>query len=125
VGPARSLLGLALGLVITGRKRGGLVGAALTVLLPLACSGCFTGGMMLHSESFRDRCAEDDTCVQMVAVEAVAEVGAAILILGGAAIAAALQDDPEEPLEGAEAAEPEPEEAAEPSRRRNVYPDWP
>ncbi|MBW2458856.1 MAG: hypothetical protein JRI68_30430 [Deltaproteobacteria bacterium] len=82
--------------------------------------------MMLKSERFREGCADDDMCVRMVAVEAVAEVGTVLLIAGGAAIAGALsQDEQAPPLEGDEAAEGEPDDEPDRPPRRHDYPDWP
>ncbi len=107
------------------RTAGWLARCALVALTGLECSGCFTGLMMLESERFRERCADDDDCVRMVAVEAVAEVGTALLVLGGAAIAAAVaaDDGPDEAEE--DTAQEEPAERPTQARRRHDYPDWP
>ncbi len=100
-------------------------GAGLTLTM-VGCSGCFTGALMVSSEGFRNRCSQDDLCVRMVAIEAVAEVGTAVLIAGGAAIAGAIAkgDAPEHPA-GPEPEQEGPEAEPEQATRRHHYPDWP
>ncbi len=106
------------------RCAGLLIRCAGLVITMTGVSGCFTGAMLISSEGFRSKCSQDDLCVRMVAVEAVAEVGTAVLIAGGAAIAGAIAKG----NQSTAADEPEPEQPEqEPKRatRRHDFPDWP
>ena len=92
------------------------------LVLPLTCSGCFHSYMYIESDSFRDEChSGGDSCPKRFAIEAIAEVGVAALIAGGAAIAHAVAqaDQEESPFDDPEiAAELEAEKEAKEKAER-------
>ena len=96
----------------------------ICALLALSCQGCVTGYLYLDNEKFRDGCGAADSCAKAIAIEATAEVGAALIIATGIAIANAMDDSDEEGLEQPlEQAEPAPAPAKPPSSEE--YPGWP